>query len=156
MPMFAGKGDHQRRLCLSYFVRVSPALGDSFIVNAEYSRTQLSLCSCRRTIARRVSCRRDTISTSTLPLLITRLIGRDVAATTLNEQLDRERMVTVLGSGGIGKTSLVLDVAPTWLAKSGYEAHFVDLALVSEASDVLTTVASTIFGTKLQPNRDRL
>jgi hypothetical protein len=35
MPMFAGKGDHLRRLCLSDFVRVGPALGDSFIMNAE-------------------------------------------------------------------------------------------------------------------------
>ena len=34
--MFAGKRDHLRRLCLSYFVRVSPALGDSFIMNAEH------------------------------------------------------------------------------------------------------------------------
>jgi hypothetical protein len=36
MPMFAGKRDHLRRLCLSYFVRVSPALGDYFIMNAEH------------------------------------------------------------------------------------------------------------------------
>jgi hypothetical protein len=33
--MFAGKGDHLHGLCLSYFVRVSPALGSSFIMNAE-------------------------------------------------------------------------------------------------------------------------
>jgi hypothetical protein len=34
--MFAGKRGHLRRLCLSYSVRVSPALGDSFIMNAEH------------------------------------------------------------------------------------------------------------------------
>jgi hypothetical protein len=34
--MFAGKRVHLRRLRLSYFVRVSPALGDSFIMNAEH------------------------------------------------------------------------------------------------------------------------
>src|ERR1700746_2328493 len=38
MPMFAGKGDHLCRLCFSYFMRVSSALGDSFIVNAEHER----------------------------------------------------------------------------------------------------------------------
>jgi hypothetical protein len=32
--MFAGKRDHLRRLSLSYFMRVSPALSRSFIVNA--------------------------------------------------------------------------------------------------------------------------
>jgi hypothetical protein len=31
--MFAGKGGHLRRLCLSYFFLVSPALGNSFIMN---------------------------------------------------------------------------------------------------------------------------
>jgi hypothetical protein len=36
MPMFAGKRDHLRRLCLCYSVRVSPALGDSFIMKAEH------------------------------------------------------------------------------------------------------------------------
>jgi hypothetical protein len=34
--MFAGKGGHLRRLCLSYFFLVSPALGNSFIMNAEH------------------------------------------------------------------------------------------------------------------------
>jgi len=34
--MFAGKRVHLRHLRLSYFVRVSPALGDSFIMNAEH------------------------------------------------------------------------------------------------------------------------
>src|SRR5262249_14607901 len=38
MSMFAGKGDHLRRLCLGYLVRVSPALGNSFIMNAEHQR----------------------------------------------------------------------------------------------------------------------
>src|ERR1700747_307303 len=36
MLMFAGKGDHLHGLCLSYFVRVSPALGGSFTMNAEH------------------------------------------------------------------------------------------------------------------------
>jgi len=35
MLMFAGKGGHLR-LCLSYFFLVSPALGNSFIMNAEH------------------------------------------------------------------------------------------------------------------------
>lgn len=90
------------------------------------------------------------VSTSELPHFITRLIGRDDAAAKLNHELARDRMVTVVGSGGIGKTSLVLAATPSWLADSGYELRFVDLALVSDPATVSTTVASTIFGTKVR------
>jgi hypothetical protein len=34
--MFAGKVHDLRRLCLGYFIRVSPALGSSFIMNPEH------------------------------------------------------------------------------------------------------------------------
>jgi hypothetical protein len=34
--VFAGKVRHLRRLCLSYFVRINPALGGPFIVNAKH------------------------------------------------------------------------------------------------------------------------
>ena len=84
-----------------------------------------------------------------LPHGLTRLFGRDVAVEKLKAELTRERMITVVGSGGIGKTSLVLAATPSWLTNSGYDAHFVDIALVSEPSTVATTVASVILGTKV-------
>jgi hypothetical protein len=36
MLMFAGKVHHLRRLCLSHFVRINPALGCSFIMSAKH------------------------------------------------------------------------------------------------------------------------
>jgi len=92
---------------------------------------------------------RKTTPTFPLPHGLTRLVGRDVAVEKLKAELTRERMITVVGSGGIGKTSLVLKAIPSWLTDSGYDARFVDIALVSEPSTVATTVASVILGTKV-------
>jgi predicted ATPase/DNA-binding winged helix-turn-helix (wHTH) protein len=92
---------------------------------------------------------RKTSPTFPLPHGLTRLIGRNVAVEKLKAELTRERMITIVGSGGIGKTSLVLAATPSWLTDSGYDVHFVDVALVSEPSTVATTVASVILGTKV-------
>jgi predicted ATPase len=85
----------------------------------------------------------------TLPNFITRLVGRTDAVTKLKAELTRERMVTVVGPGGIGKTSLALAAAPSWVNVSGYEARFTDLATVSDPASVPAAVASAISTTTI-------
>jgi predicted ATPase/DNA-binding winged helix-turn-helix (wHTH) protein len=80
----------------------------------------------------------------TLPSSITRLVGRAEALGKLREELTRERMVTVAGPGGIGKTSLALAAAQSWSTDSGYAAYLVDLATVSDPGGVPAAVASAI------------
>src|SRR6266851_1147941 len=46
-----------------------------------------------------------------LPLAATRMIGREEAVATLVSRLSRERLVTIVGPGGIGKTAMALAVA---------------------------------------------
>src|SRR5690349_19319275 len=46
-----------------------------------------------------------------LPLAITRLIGRDEATATLVSRFSRHRLVTIVGPGGVGKTTVALAVA---------------------------------------------
>src|SRR5712692_10530153 len=46
-----------------------------------------------------------------LPLAVTRMIGRDEAVAALVSQLSRQRLLTIVGPGGIGKTTLALAVA---------------------------------------------
>src|ERR1700727_2859085 len=46
-----------------------------------------------------------------LPFATTRIIGREATVTTLVTQLPRQRLVTIAGPGGIGKTTVALAVA---------------------------------------------
>ena len=50
-------------------------------------------------------------STSGLPARLTRLIGRADAVSDIVGRLNRHRFVTIVGPGGIGKTSVALAVA---------------------------------------------
>jgi predicted ATPase/DNA-binding winged helix-turn-helix (wHTH) protein len=80
----------------------------------------------------------------TLPSSITRLVGRAEAVTKLGAELTRERMVTVVGPAGIGKTSLALAAAQSWSGDSDYAACFVDLAAVSDPGGVPAAVALAV------------
>src|SRR5882724_1676852 len=51
------------------------------------------------------------IAKHNLPLAVTRIIGREQAVETLISRLSRQRLVTVIGPGGIGKTTVALTVA---------------------------------------------
>jgi predicted ATPase/DNA-binding winged helix-turn-helix (wHTH) protein len=86
----------------------------------------------------------NTHAAPTLPSLITRLVGRVEAVSKLQAELSRERMVTVVGPAGIGKTSLALASTQSWSTDSGYAAYFVDLAAVSDPAGVPAAVASAI------------
>jgi DNA-binding winged helix-turn-helix (wHTH) protein len=46
--------------------------------------------------------------THNLPLALTRLIGREEAVAALVSRLSRERLVTIVGPGGVGKTTVAL------------------------------------------------
>src|SRR5436189_5932212 len=46
-----------------------------------------------------------------LPLAATRMIGREEVVATLVSRLSRERLLTIVGAGGIGNTPLALAVA---------------------------------------------
>ena len=46
-----------------------------------------------------------------IPALLTRIIGRDAVIASLTEQLGRRRLLTIVGPGGIGKTTVASAVA---------------------------------------------
>ena len=52
-----------------------------------------------------------------LPFAAIRMIGREEAVATVVSRLSRERLVTILGSGGIGKTTVALAVAERMIAE---------------------------------------
>ena len=81
---------------------------------------------------------------SNLPNSVIRLVGRGDAVTKLTSELTQERMVTLVGPAGIGKTSLALAAAQIWSSDSSYEAYFADLASVTDPHSVPVAVASAI------------
>jgi predicted ATPase/DNA-binding winged helix-turn-helix (wHTH) protein len=89
--------------------------------------------------------RRDSTS---LPTPLHRIVGRDQDAEALRERLGSQRLVTLVGAAGIGKTTLAISVAATLLeqpARAGWiGVRFVDLALLSNPRLVAGALASTL------------
>jgi predicted ATPase/class 3 adenylate cyclase len=76
-----------------------------------------------------------------LPQFKTGLVGRDGDVAALLQLLGRERLVTVLGFGGMGKTRLAVEVARRWGERNGAPTYFVDL---SSSNDPVAAVADAI------------
>src|SRR6266567_4699788 len=83
-----------------------------------------------------------------LPLAVTRMIGRDETVTALISRLSRERLVTVVGPGGIGKTTVALAVAERMSANYEHGVWLVDLAPLGDPRLVPSAVA-TVLGLRL-------
>lgn len=79
-----------------------------------------------------------------LPLRLTRLIGRGSAVADILEQLNDHRFVTIIGPGGIGKTSVALAVAERALHSYDDGVHVVDCAPLQGTSLVARKLASTL------------
>ncbi len=92
-----------------------------------------------------------------LPVQLTSFIGREqeVAAVCALLQRPEVRLVTLTGTGGIGKTRLSLQVATELLDSFADGVCFVPLAPVSDPAIVMNTIAHTL-GQEHQPLRPHL
>ncbi|ODN71515.1 ATP-binding protein [Methylobrevis pamukkalensis] len=79
-----------------------------------------------------------------LPRLPSRVVGREAEIAALDRLLEESRIVTVTGTGGIGKTTLALVAAHRHAAAGGSPVFFVDLSAVREADLVPYTVAAAV------------
>jgi non-specific serine/threonine protein kinase len=79
-----------------------------------------------------------------LPLQLTSFIGRDRELGDLVSLLAKHRLVTVTGSGGIGKTRLALEVATQLLPSRVDEIWFIDLSSVRDGALVASKIAATM------------
>lgn len=79
-----------------------------------------------------------------LPTVGTRLIGRDDSSSQLLDLVRTNRLVTLIGPGGVGKTRLAIDVAGQALADFEAGVFFVPLAPVTDPSLVLATIAAEL------------
>ncbi len=85
-----------------------------------------------------------------LPIPLGALIGRRRAVTTIKAFLARERLVTLVGSGGCGKTRLALAVGRDLLPQFRDGVWLLELATLTEPALLLRTLAQ-LFAVAEQP-----
>src|SRR6266581_6509152 len=82
---------------------------------------------------------------SNLPPALGRMVGRDNVVLEIQGLLQTEqRLITILGAGGIGKTTVALAVGHGALADFSGAAFFVDLSAVSDQEHLIGAIASAI------------
>ena len=83
---------------------------------------------------------------SNLPAQLTTLIGREREVTAVRDLLQRSdaRLVTLTGTGGIGKTRLGLEVGAALPHSFGEGVYVVPLASISDETLVLPAIAHTL------------
>jgi predicted ATPase/DNA-binding winged helix-turn-helix (wHTH) protein len=79
-----------------------------------------------------------------MPLALARMVGRSGVVSALAEQLSKSRFVTVVGPGGLGKTTVALAVADRLRADFTDGVHFVDLAPLTDSLLVPSTLAAQL------------
>ncbi|MDM0019478.1 ATP-binding protein [Variovorax saccharolyticus] len=72
------------------------------------------------------------------------LVGRETDLSEIRARLATSRFVTIVGSGGVGKTTVAVRTGHDLLAMFGNAVYFIDLAALSDASLVPTAIASTL------------
>src|SRR6267143_277706 len=83
-----------------------------------------------------------------LQALLTRIVGRDDIIAALAAQLTQRRFLTIVGPGGIGKTTVALAVAEKVSASYEDGVWFVGLASLPDP-DLVTSALGTVFGVSL-------
>jgi predicted ATPase/DNA-binding winged helix-turn-helix (wHTH) protein len=84
-----------------------------------------------------------------LPFATTRMIGREEIVTTLVTELSHQRLVTIVGPGGIGKTTVGLGVAERMIGAYEHGVWLVDLAPLRDPGLVPSAVA-TVLGLQIR------
>ena len=79
-----------------------------------------------------------------LPALATSFVGRQEEVRRLRDLVSGERLVTLTGPGGAGKTRLAVEVAGALLEAAGPRVHLVELASLREPDAVEGHVAASV------------
>lgn len=79
-----------------------------------------------------------------LPIGTARIVGRAETIGMIEHELDESRLVSIVGAGGIGKTTVALAVAERVVATCRDGVWFVDLAPLTDASLVPNAIATAV------------
>jgi predicted ATPase/DNA-binding winged helix-turn-helix (wHTH) protein len=83
-------------------------------------------------------------ATGSLPAARGDLIGRVAEVADLRHRLSAHRVVTITGPGGVGKSTVALELARARLDESGWEVAFVELAAVGDDAGLVRSVAEAV------------
>ena len=90
-----------------------------------------------------------------LPVQFTSFVGRDADLAQVRELLTQNRLVTLTGAGGVGKTRLAIQVAGQLAGEFADGVWYVDLAPITDPDLVPVTVARAL-GLPDQPGRSTM
>lgn len=79
-----------------------------------------------------------------LPTATTRIVGRQSAIEAIDLELRKSRLVSIVGPGGIGKTTVALAVAEQYLGVPRDGVWLVDLSTLRDSGLVATAIATAI------------
>ncbi len=79
-----------------------------------------------------------------LPLQLTHFFGRDAELVEIRDKLAQQRLVTLTGTGGVGKTRLALEVATSLRSQFVDGVYFIDLAALAEPRLVAQAFAAPL------------
>jgi DNA-binding winged helix-turn-helix (wHTH) protein len=87
----------------------------------------------------------EAAAASDLPVPLTRIVGRDEIIAALGAQLAQRRFLTIVGPGGIGKTTVAIAVAEAASASYPDGVWFVGLASLADP-DLVPSAVGTVLG----------
>ena len=79
-----------------------------------------------------------------LPARLPRMIGRDQLVTEVKDRLREDRFVTLLGPGGIGKTTVAIATGHALAAEFNEEVYFVDLGSLTDQRSVAGAIGKSL------------
>jgi predicted ATPase/DNA-binding XRE family transcriptional regulator len=79
-----------------------------------------------------------------IPLRLTSFVGRDQEMAELRALLLDHRLITITGSGGVGKTRIATEIAVQFVSDGSGQASFVDLAPVERGEHVAGAIAAAL------------
>jgi predicted ATPase/class 3 adenylate cyclase/DNA-binding CsgD family transcriptional regulator len=98
---------------------------------------------------------RETVAVQRLPVQLTSFVGRVDEMNEIARLLDVNRLVTLTGAGGVGKTRLAVHITTDLAGEFGNGAWYVDLAPITDPDVVPVTVARAL-GLPDQPGRSTM
>jgi predicted ATPase/class 3 adenylate cyclase len=90
-----------------------------------------------------------------LPRMLTSFVGREAEIAEITALIDTNPLVTLVGSGGVGKTRTSLQIAANLLDGSGDGVWFIELAPLASGDYIPSTIAHAL-GITLPPDGDQI